>query len=80
MGEDFTLTDGDGWTLSKPFILRFGAGATETTAIISVIDDAHDDDDETLSIAVDADGAAIGTAGPLTLTDDDDPPLKLSAR
>ena len=79
VGEDFTLTDGDGWTLSKPFILRFGAGATETTAIISVIDDAHDDDDETLSIAVDADGAAIGTAGPLTLTDDDDPPLKLSA-
>ena len=79
VGEDFTLTDGDGWTLSKPFILRFAAGATETTAIISVIDDAHDDDDETLSIAVDADGAAIRTTGPLTLTDDDDPPLKLSA-
>ena len=79
VGEDFTLTNGDGWTLSKPFILRFGAGATETTAIISVINDAHDDDNETLSIAVDADGAAIRTAGPLTLTDDDDPPLKLSA-
>ncbi len=79
VGEDFTLTDGDGWTLSKPFILRFGAGATETTAIIGVIDDAHDDDDETVSIAVDADGAAIRTVGPLTLTDDDDPPLTLSA-
>ena len=79
VGEDFTLTDGDGWTLSKPFILRFAAGATETTAIISVINDAHDDDAETLSIAVDAAGAAIDTAGPLTLTDNDPAPLQLSA-
>ena len=78
VGEDFTLTDGDGWTLSKPFILRFAAGATETTAIISVLNDAHDDDAETVSIAVDADGAAIDTVA-VTLTDDDDPPLKLSA-
>ncbi len=78
-GDDFRTNDGEEWTLAKPFILRFAAGETETTAFISVINDAHDDDAETLSIALEAAGAAIDTVGPLTITDDDDPPLLLSA-
>ena len=78
VGEDFKLADGDGWTLPRPFVLRFAPGAAQTAAVVTVVDDARDDDAETVGIAVDADGAAIGTVT-LAITDDDDPPLVLSA-
>ena len=78
VGEDFKLADGDGWTLPRPFILRFAPGAAQTAAVVTVVDDARDDDAETVSIAVHADGAAIGTVT-VAITDDDDPPLVLSA-
>ena len=78
VGEDFKLADGDGWTLPRPFVLRFAPGAAQTAAVVTVVDDARDDDAETVSIAVDADGAAIGTVT-VAIADDDDPPLVLSA-
>jgi|GEM_PF-820453 len=77
-GASVTLTatgtaTGDDYTLSSTIVV-IAEGATAGTATITVIDDALDDDDETIVLNAALSGSNL-TAGPLTLTIADNDPL-----
>ncbi|MCY4559700.1 MAG: MBG domain-containing protein, partial [Chloroflexi bacterium] len=83
-GASATLTasgtaTGDDYTLS-PTTVAIAEGATAGAATITVIDDAVDDDDETIVLNAALSGSSL-TAGPLTLTiaDNDAPATPVAA-
>ena len=51
--------------------LTLVAGATEVTATVTAVDDTLDEDEETILVTVEHDGAAVGTQQEIRLTDDD---------
>ena len=71
-GSDFTFTDAEGRTLSRPYALRLRAGMSSVTGTVTAVNDARDDDAETIVIVASYGGIAIDTAHTLTITDDDD--------
>ena len=71
-GSDFTFTDAEGRTLSRPYALRLREGMSSVTGTVTAVNDARDDDAETIVIVASYGGIAIDTAHTLTITDDDD--------
>ena len=79
-GADFTFVDAAGRTFTKPYTLTMPAGESAVTATITAVDDDRDDDGETIVLAAEYEGATVGTAQTITITDDDDAPaLALSS-
>ena len=52
-------------------MLTLVAGATEVTATVTAVDDTLDEDEETIRVTAEHDGAAVGTQQQIRLTDDD---------
>ena len=70
MDEDYTLSS---TALSLP--AGSGAGASSVTAVVTALDDALDEDDETVEIRGELDGEPFGELRTLTIVDDDEPPV-----
>ena len=73
-----TATTGTDYTISaQTLTLPAGAGdgASSVTATVTALDDNVDDDAETVVVGAQRDGAALGTAQTVTITDDDGTPL-----
>ena len=60
----------DDYTVSAT-TLTLVAGATEVTATVTAVDDTLDEDEETIRVTAEHDGAAVGTQQEIRLTDDD---------
>ena len=60
----------DDYTVSAT-MLTLVAGATEVTATVTAVDDTLDEDEETIRVTAEHDGAAVGTQQEIRLTDDD---------
>ena len=73
-----TATSGTDYTISaQTLTLPAGAGdgASSVTATVTALDDNVDDDAETVVVGAQRDGAALGAAQTVTITDDDGTPL-----
>ena len=73
-GTDFTVADAGGTVLTSPYRLSLSMGESTVLATITAVDDAADDDDETIEVTAKRDGAQIGDTRTITITDDDEPP------
>ena len=70
--DDFTVTAA-GTTLTAPYEITLAADETSVTATITAVDDAVDDDTETILVAAMLDDEPIGDQQTITITDDDEP-------
>ena len=70
-GTDFTVADADGNPLTSPYALTLPIGDSTVTATITAVDDLVDDDDEQIQVTATQNGAKLGEAQTLTITDDD---------
>ena len=70
--DDYTITAA-GTTLTAPYEITLAADETSVTATITAVNDAVDDDDETILVTAMLDGAQIGDRQTITITDDDEP-------
>ena len=73
-GTDFTVADAAGNTLASPYALTLPIGDSTVTATITAVDDVIDDDDEQIQVTATQNGATLGEAATITITDDDVPP------
>ena len=67
---DRSTATADDYTVSAT-TLTLVAGATEVTATVTAVDDTLDEDEETILVTAEHDGAAVGTQQQIRLTDDD---------
>ena len=73
-GTDFTVADADGNALTSPYALTLAIGESTVTATITAVDDVIDDDDEQIQVTATQNGAKLGEAETITITDDDTAP------
>ena len=72
VGSDYTFADSEGRPLTKPWTIVLPAGASSVEATITAVDDAADDDAETITIGASHDGAVFGGGQVITVTITDD--------
>ena len=73
-GVDFTVTDSRGQTLTAPYALTLPAGSSSVVATISIVDDAEEEDDETIVVGAWHEAVSLGVKVITILANDAPPP------
>ena len=73
-GVDFTVADSRGQALTAPYALTLPAGSSSVVATISIVDDAEQEDDETILVRARHGAASLGDKFITILANDAPPP------